>query len=499
MTKYILGIDAGTTSARTLILDQDCNILSIAQKEITQHYPSPGWVEHDPNELISTQLETMRAALRDANLHPKDLFAVSLTNQRETAMIWDKKTGEPIHNAIVWSSRQTQPIIERWEEAGLSEKVRQKTGLILDAYYSASKIRWILEHVPGAIERAEAGELMAGTVDTWLIWHLTGKKKFVTDYTNAARTMMFNVNTLEWDQELLDAYGIPKQLLSEVLPCDSQFGTIEESFGYSVPIASNLGDQQAGLFGQACFNEGMAKMTYGTSGVFCMNAGQAPMLVGGVTTSACWSYQGKTNHDIEGVVYSMGKTMQWLRDDLKIIQHAADSEWYGGQVSTTHGVYLVPAFTGFAAPHWDPYARACIVGMSNATNRLHIIRAAVESMVYQTRDLVDAVTASGELKVPSLRVDGGAVGNNMLCQLQSDILGIPVIRPAVAEATALGAAFMAGLTTGLYSGFDDLSKLWKSDRVFEPNMSEDERNTRYYGWAEACKLASGWNKRVSDQ
>ncbi len=367
----------------------------------------------------------------------------------------------------------------------------------MDAYYSASKIRWILENEPGALERAEKGELMAGTVDTWLIWNLTGKEEFVTDYSNASRTMMFNVNTGEWDEELLEAYGIPKACLAEVRACDSFFGTIEKTFGYPVPIASNLGDQQAGLFGQACFEEGMAKMTYGTSGVFCLNVGHKPLFVDGVTTSACWSYKDVVNYDIEGVVFSMGKTMQWLRDDLKLIHHAADSEWYGGQVSTTHGVYLVPAFTGFAAPRWDPYARACIVGMSNATTHLHVIRAAVESMVYQTRDLVEAVVASGELTVPSLRVDGGAVGNNMLCQLQADILGVPVVRPAVAEATALGAAFMAGLTTGLYESFDDLSKLWKVDRVFEPKMSQDERDTKYAGWLEACKLAGGWNKRVA--
>ena len=499
MPKSILAIDAGTTSARALVLDEGCEIISVGQREITQHYPQPGWIEHDPAELLSTQLEVMRAALRQAEIQPADLSAAALTNQRETALVWEKDTGRPIYNAIVWASRQSTPVIERWREQGMHDLIRERTGLLSDAYYSASKIAWILDLVPGAHERAAKGELLAGTVDSWLIWNLTGRSRFVTDYSNASRTMMFNIHKLEWDEDLLAGYGIPRAALAEVVPSDSVFGDLSSTFGAAIPIASDLGDQQAGLFGQVCFSPGQAKMTYGTAGVLVLNSGETPLTIEGLTASAAWGLNGKATYEVEGVLFAVGKTMQWLRDDLKLIHDAADSEWYGGQVSSTAGVYLVPAFTGLAAPVWDPYARAAIVGMSNATTRLHVIRAAVESMVYQTRDVVDAVEAGKTMSISELRVDGGAVRNNMLCQLQADILGIPVIRPKVTEATAMGAAYMAGLTTGMFSGTDEVEKLWQVDRVFEPEMSEERREEMYAGWLYARGLTGNWSQKVRSE
>lgn len=496
MAKHILAVDGGTTSVRSLLLDDKFEIIDVAQKEITQHYPRPGWIEHNPEELVAFQLETMRAVLRNNGVHPSDVHAVSITNQRETALVWDRVTGEPVYNAIVWASRQSNDVIEKWRDQGLDPIIREKTGLISDAYYSASKIAWILDNVKGARERAERGELMAGTVDSWLIYNFTGKQRFVTDVSNASRTQMFNLSTLDWDDELLAAYGIPRTMLAEIQPSDGDFGDLSASFGTAIPIASVLGDQQASLFGQAAFEQGQTKMTYGTSGVIVMNAGDKPKLVEGVVSSTAWQAQGTPVYEIEGTVFSMGQTMKWLRDELKIIHDAKDSEWYGGQVGSTHGVYLVPAFTGLAAPHWDPYARASIVGISNATTRLHVIRAAVESMAFQTRDLVDATLTDKDLQIPDLRVDGGAVNNNMLCQLQADILGIPVIRPKVTEATALGAAWLAGMSTGILDGFDQVADLWKVDRTFEPQISEDQREEMYDGWKLAVEGSKGWAKKV---
>lgn len=496
MPKYILGIDEGTTSARTFIIDAESNVVGLSAKELTQYYPRPGWIEHDPLQILNTQYETMRAAMREAGIEPADLTAVALTNQRETAIVWDKETGRPIYNAVVWASRHSVPIIERWVDQGLGPIIEEKTGLIPDAYYSASKIVWILEQVPGARERAEKGELLAGTVDTWLIWNLTGRQKFVTDYSNASRTMMFNFTTLEWDQELLDAYGIPREMLAEIVPSDAIVGDISSTFGSPVPIASNLGDQQAGLFGQAAYRTGQAKMTYGTAGVLNVNCGESPVRVKGLTPSMAWGVQGKVTYEIEGVLFAMGKTMQWLRDDLKLIHASPDSEWYAGQVPSTHGVYLVPAFTGLGAPDWDPYARAAIIGMSNATGRLEVIRAAVESMAYQTRDLVEAARAGG-VTINELRIDGGAVKNNFLCQLQADILDIPVIRPKISEATIFGTMLLAGLSTGVWDSLETLESKWQVDRVFEPAMSRDEADNMYAGWREARELTKGWARKIS--
>jgi glycerol kinase len=499
MAKYILGIDEGTTGARTFIIDEDSNVLGLAAGELTQHYPRPGWIEHDPMEILSVQYETMRAALRQAKLTPADLTAVAITNQRETALVWEKDTGRPIYNAIVWASRQSTPVVEKWVERGLSEKIEESTGLIPDAYYSASKIAWILDNVEGARERAEKGELLAGTIDCWLIWNLTGRKSFVTDCSNGARTMMMSMETLDWDPELLEAYGIPRHMLPDIVASDSIFGDIEASFGSPVPIASVLGDQQAGLFGQAAYEPGLCKMTYGTAGVFDINVGSEVARVDGLTASVAWKVQGEKTYEIEGVLFAMGKTMQWLRDDLNLIHAAPDSEWYAGQVPDTGGVYLVPAFTGLAAPAWDPYARAVIAGISNATTRLHVIRAAVESMAYQTRDLIDAFLASGLHAIPELRVDGGAVKNNLLCQLQADVLQIPVVRPKNTEATVFGTMLLSGLSTGIFSSLEDLASQWKVERVFEPQQSKDWAESHYHGWREARELTMGWTKKIGQE
>jgi glycerol kinase len=499
MAKYILGIDEGTTSARSFVIDEDNNVLGMGQGELTQHYPRPGWIEHDPMEILTVQYETIRAALRQAKLQPGDLSAVAITNQRETALLWEKDTGRPIYNAVVWASRQSQPVIEKWTEAGLADKIQKTTGLIIDAYYSASKIAWLLDTVEGARERAEKGELLAGTIDAWLIWNLTGRKSFVTDVTNASRTMMMNLDTLEWDDELLAAYDIPKDILPTIVPSDAIFGDIEATFGSPVPIAGVLGDQQAGLFGQAAYEKGLNKMTYGTAGVFDINIGDERVDIDGLTTSVAWKVQDKVSYEYEGVLFAMGKTMQWLRDDLNLIHAAPDSEWYAGQVTDTGGVYLVPAFTGLGAPDWDPYARAVIAGISNATTRLHVIRAAVESMAFQTRDLIDALLAESTLTVPEVRVDGGAVRNNLLCQLQADILQVPIIRPVNSEATIFGVMRLAGLTTGIYSSLDEVASKWKVDRIFEPKESKDWADHHYRGWREARELTKGWTKKIGQE
>ncbi len=495
-TSYVMGIDEGTGGARTLIFDGEGRIVAEAARELTQQYPHAGWVEHDPMEILEAQLETARRALAQAKLSPRDVRTIGLTNQRETAMVWEKESGRPIYNAIVWASRQTVDVVERWAAAGLGDAVREKTGLIMDAYYSASKIAWILERVEGARERAGRGELLAGTIDAWLMWNLTGRERFVTDYSNAARTMMFNIHDLKWDEELCEGFGIPVSILPEVLPSDADFGTVGQVFGAEIPIQGVLGDQQAGLFGQACYEKGLAKMTFGTAGVFVQNTGSEPIVLDGLTASTAWGVNGEVTYEIEGVIYASGKTMQWLRDDLKLIHSAPDSEWYSGQVPDTQGVYLVPAFTGLAAPEWDMYARAAIVGMSSSTNRLHVIRAGLESMAYQTRDVIDRLLASGEVGLPELRVDGGAAKNPILCQFQADILGIPVIRPQNTEATVTGAAYLAGLSSGLWKDLDEVASLWQEERVFEPRMPEERREQLYAGWREAVDLTRGWAKRV---
>jgi len=497
VTQYILGIDEGTTSARAFVIDQDTRVLGVGQAELTQISPRPGWLEHDPMQILHTQLDVMREALRQAGITPDQLTAVGLTNQRESALVWEKDTGRPIFNLIVWASRHSDDIVRGWVESGFGELIQERTGLVPDAFYAASKIRWILDHVPGAQERAERGELLAGTVDTWLIWNLTGRESFVTEPSNASQTMMMNLDTCDWDDDLLREMRIPRHMLARILPSDAHFGTIEATFGAPVPIAANLGDQQAGLFGQAAHAPGQVKMTYGTAGVLNINNGATPFRPQGLTPSAAWNIRGEVAYETEGVVYAMGKTMQWLRDDLQLIHAAPDSEWYAGQVASTEGVYLVPAFTGLAAPTWDPTARAVLVGMSNATNRLHVIRAAVESMVYQTRDLVDAAVQGSQFEIPELRVDGGAVKNDLLCQLQADVLGIPVIRPQNAEATIFGAMLLAGLSSGVYAGLEEVRATYVVDRVFEPRIDRSRADELYAGWTAARESTRGWTTAVA--
>ena len=495
MPKYIAGLDEGTGGARTFIINDECEVVGIASAEIETASPRPGWVEHDPQEILRVQLETLRAALRDANLQPADLTAVSVTNQRETTVVWEKDTGKPLYPAIGWASRQTVGVVEQWVAEGHGEDIERRTGLNPDAYYSASKVRWILDQVPGAQERAERGELLTGTIDTWLVWNLTAGKSHVTDHSNASRTMMLNLDTATWDDQLLAAYGIPRVMLPEVASSNAIVGDINPTFGVDVPICGILGDQQAGLFGQAAYTPGQVKMTYGTAGVLNINSGDTPQRIVGLTPSIGWGIDGKVTYEIEGVLFAMGKTMQWLRDDLKLIHQAPDTEWYAGQVPSTDGVYLVPAFNGLSAPIWDSYARAAIIGMSNATTRLHVIRAAVESMVYQTRDIVEAVKSGSDIALPELRVDGGAVKNNFLCQLQADMLGIPVVRPKNQEATVFGSMLMAGLGTGVWGSLDELAGLWEEDRTFEPQMSRDEADSLYQGWLAARDLTRGWLKK----
>ena len=497
VTQYILGIDEGTTSARAFVIDEDANVLGFGQSELTQISPRPGWLEHDPMQILHTQLDVMREALRQAGITADQLTAVGLTNQRESAMVWEKDTGRPIFNLIVWASRHSDEIVQEWVDSGLGAVIKERTGLVPDAFYAASKIRWILDHVPGAQERAERGELLAGTVDTWLIWNLTGRESFVTEPSNASQTMMMNLETCDWDDELLRGMDIPRHMLARILPSDAHFGTIEATFGAPVPIAGDLGDQQAGLFGQAAHAQGQVKMTYGTAGVLNINNGTTAFRPEGLTPSAAWTICGETLYETEGVVYAMGKTMQWLRDDLQLIHAAPDSEWYAGQVASAEGVYFVPAFTGLAAPTWDPTARAVLVGMSNATNRLHIIRAAVESMVYQTRDLVDAAVTGSGFEIPELRVDGGAVKNDLLCQLQADVLGIPVVRPKNSEATIFGAMMLAGLSTGVYRDLAEVRSKYVVDRVFEPQIDSGRADELYAGWRAARDLTRGWTAAVA--
>ena len=496
MAQYILGIDEGTTSARAFVIDHQTNILGFSQAELTQLYPRPGSIEHDPMQILSVQLEVIRAALRDAGITPDQLSVAGLTNQRETALVWERRSGRPIHNAVVWASRQTVDVVQSWMDAGIGPLIQERTGLIPDAFYSASKIRWILDRIPDAQKRAERGELLAGTVDSWLIWNLTARRSFVTDYSNASRTMMLNLQTLDWDDELLGHYGIPRRMLAEIVPSDTNFGDLESTFGAPVPIRATLGDQQAGLFGQAAYREGQAKMTFGTAGVLNINSGPTPQRIAGLTPSVAWFVGGKVCYEVEGVAYAMGKTMQWLRDEVQLIHAAPDSEWYAGQVPNTEGVYLVPAFTGLAAPVWDPHARAAIVGISNTTNRFHIIRAAVESMAYQTRDVVEAACSGSQFAFDVLHVDGGAVKNNLLCQLQADILGIPVVRPKNAESTIFGAMLLAAMSSGLYRDLDELATTWAADRTFEPQMSRDLADQMYSGWLSARELTRGWSRKV---
>ncbi len=496
MAQYIMSLDAGTTSNRCILFDHEGNICSMAQKEFKQYFPNPGWVEHDANEIWSTQLGVAVEAMSKIGAKAKDIAGIGITNQRETVIVWDKNTGEPVYHAIVWQCRRTSDIADGLKKEGLTDWFRQKTGLIIDAYFSATKVKWILDNVPGARERAEKGELLFGTVETWLIWKLTMGKAHVTDYSNASRTMLFNINTLEWDKEILEKLDIPASMLPEAKPSSCIYGQADPSFfGAEIPIAGAAGDQQAALFGQTCFAEGEAKNTYGTGGFLLMNTGEKPVLSkNGLLTTIAWGIDGKVNYALEGSIFVAGAAIQWLRDGVRMIDSAEDSEYWATKAKGTHGTYVVPAFTGLGAPHWDQYARGCIVGITRGTNKNHIIRATLESIAYQVCDVIDAMKADSGIELRTLKVDGGASANNFLMQFQADMLNRPVNRPASIESTALGAAYLAGLAVGYWDNIMDVVKNVQLDKVFSPEISDEERETKRKGWNKAVRYAFGWAK-----
>ena len=491
MKKYVMALDQGTTSSRCILFDRAGNMCSVAQREFTQIYPQPGWVEHDPMEIWSSQLSVAVEALGKIGAMMEEVAAIGITNQRETTVVWDKVTGKPVCNAIVWQCRRTADRIEELIEAGYGPMIREKTGLVPDAYFSGSKIEWILQNVPGAKERAGRGELLFGTVDTWLIYNLTKGKTYVTDYTNASRTMLFNIHTLEWDKEILELFGIPECMLPEVKPSSCIYGYSEETLiGGSIPIAGAAGDQQAALFGQCCFEPGDVKNTYGTGCFLLMNTGtQAIRSANGLLTTIAASTGDEIQYALEGSVFVAGAAVQWLRDELQIIRSAAETEDAACSVSDTHGVYMVPAFTGMGAPYWNPYARGMIVGLTRGAKREHLIRATLESLAYQTAELLEAMEKDAGTKLRNLRVDGGASSNNFLMQFQADILGTNVIRPACIETTALGAAYLAGIAVGFWSDKEDIRTNWKAAHLFDPLMTQEERQAHLKDWKRAVRCA----------
>ncbi len=498
--KFVMALDQGTTSSRAILFDHEGNIIQVAQNEFTQHYPKPGWVEHDAMEIWGVQSGVAREVLETSGVRPDEVAAIGITNQRETTVIWDKETGRPIYNAIVWQCRRTADIADALVEKGLGDYIKETTGLIVDAYFSATKVKWILDHVEGSRERARKGELLFGTMDTWIIWNLTRGKVHITDYSNASRTMMFDINNLKWDEKILEELDIPVELLPEVRPSSEVYGyTDEHTFGGAeIPIAGAAGDQQSALFGQACFEPGMAKNTYGTGCFMLMNTGEEVVhSKNGLLTTIAWGVDGKVEYALEGSIFVAGAVIQWLRDELGLIRDSADSEFFAEKVKDTNGVYLVPAFTGLGAPHWDQYARGTILGLTRGANREHIIRAGLESIAYQTRDVLESMeedAKAGKVQLSQLKVDGGAVANNFLMQFQSDILNVPVLRPDVIETTALGAAYLAGLAVGFWSSKDEITKRWSINREFHPNMSEEDRNQKYKGWQKAVKHSLAWEK-----
>ena len=495
--KYVLALDQGTTSSRSILFDETSNIVAVAQKEFTQIFPKPGWVEHNANEIWSTQIGTMAEVVANAGIDPSEIAAIGITNQRETTVVWEKATGKPVYNAIVWQSRQTMAICDDIKAKGLADKFRQKTGLVVDAYFSGTKVKWILDNVEGARAKAEAGELLFGTIDTWLIWKLSGGKVHVTDYSNASRTLMYNIRDLKWDDELLEILTVPKSMLPEVRPSSEVYGLTAPAVfqGAEIPIAGAAGDQQAALFGQTCFRPGMAKNTYGTGCFMLMNTGsELYSSKNGLLTTIAWGIEGKVEYALEGSIFVAGSAVQWLRDGLKAIEAAPDSEYYAGKVADAEGVYVVPAFVGLGAPYWDMKARGAILGLTRGTTKGHIIRATLDSMAYQTKDVLGAMEADSGIKLQALKVDGGAVANNLLMQFQSDILGVPVDRPVVTETTALGAAYLAGLAVGVWANKEDLIQNWQLNRRFEPTMGADERAKLYAGWQKAVKRSMDWEE-----
>ncbi|MBR6887569.1 MAG: glycerol kinase GlpK [Selenomonadaceae bacterium] len=490
---YVMALDAGATSNRAIIFDKNSKIIGVAQREFTQHFPKPGWVEHDADEIWSTMVAVMKEALEQSDLIAGDIAAIGITNQRETTVIWDKKTGRPIYNAIVWQSRQTAPIAEALK-AQHAEEFQDKTGLQIDAYFSGTKIKWLLDNVEGAREKAEAGELLFGTIDTWLIWKLTGGKVHVTDYSNASRTMIYNINTLEWDDQLLKYLDIPKAILPEVKPSSYVYGeTVPTILGAAIPVSGAAGDQQSALFGQNCFEPGMAKNTYGTGCFMLMNTGtEIHKSKNGLVTTIAWGLDGKVEYALEGSIFVAGSAIQWLRDGVRMVDSAPDSEWVAKKVKDTGGVYFVPAFVGLGAPYWDMNARGMIIGLTRGTTKAHIVRATLDSLAYQTRDVLEAMEADSGEKLSALKVDGGASANNLMMQFQADLLGVPVDRPQIVETTALGAAYLAGLAVGVWKNKDELKSAWQLETRFEPEMKRYEADALYKGWRKAVKHAMNW-------
>jgi len=492
MEKYILSLDQGTTSSRALLVNQKGEIVHIAQKEFTQIFPKPGWVEHNASEIWGSILAVIAGVLSESDVKPEQIAGIGITNQRETTVVWDKETGIPVYNAIVWQSRQTSGICEELKEKGYNDLFREKTGLLIDAYFSGTKVKWILDHVDGAREKAEQGKLLFGTIDTWLIWKLSGGQAHVTDYSNASRTLMYNIHELKWDEELLEILEIPASMLPEVRPSSEIYGqTVDyHFFGKEVPIAGAAGDQQAALFGQACFEKGMAKNTYGTGCFMLMNTGEkAVKSEHGLLTTLAWGINGKVEYALEGSIFVAGSAIQWLRDGLGLIQDAKESEDYAAKVPSTDGVYVVPAFVGLGTPYWDSDVRGAVFGLTRGTTKEHFIRATLESLAYQTKDVLSSMEADSGIQLKTLRVDGGAVKNNFLMEFQSDLLNVPVERPRINETTALGAAYLAGLAVGFWNSTEEISKQWAIDQSFAPTMNEETRERLYSGWKTAVRAA----------
>ena len=496
MSKYIMALDSGTTSNRCILFDKAGNICSVAQKEFTQIFPQPGWVEHDADEIFATQLEVAQMALRNIGATASDIAAIGITNQRETTIVWDKNTGRPIYHAIVWQCRRTTPLCQQLRQEGWTDTIRKKTGLVIDPYFSATKIAWILDHVPGARQQAERGELLFGTVETWLIWKLTEGAVHVTDYSNASRTMLFNIHDLCWDQEILQRLSIPASMLPKAVPSSYIYGKTDAAFfGAPIVISGAAGDQQAALFGQTCFQPGEAKCTYGTGAFVLMNTGEKPMFSrNGLVTTIAWGRNGKVCYALEGSIFVAGAAIQWLRDELRFIESASDSEYMAKKVPDTNGCYVVPAFTGLGAPHWDAYARGTIVGLTRGVNKNHIIRATLDSITYQTNDVLTSMASDAGIRLESLKVDGGASANNYLMQTQADISDAPVLRPKCVETTAMGAAYLAGLAVGYWKDEEEICANWRVDRSFAPQMESALRQQRIYDWGRAVSCAKLWQQ-----
>ncbi|MBU8878751.1 glycerol kinase GlpK [Bacillus sp. FJAT-29790] len=492
MEKYILSLDQGTTSSRAILFNKKGEIVHVAQKEFTQHFPEPGWVEHNANEIWGSILSVIAGVLSESGVKPEQIAGIGITNQRETTVVWDKETGQPVYNAIVWQSRQTSKICDELKESGYDDLFREKTGLLIDAYFSGTKVKWILDHVEGAREKAEQGKLLFGTIDTWLIWKLSGGKAHVTDYSNASRTLMFNIYDLKWDEDILKILDVPASMLPEVRPSSEVYAhTVDyHFFGKEIPIAGVAGDQQAALFGQACFEKGMAKNTYGTGCFMLMNTGEKAVRSDhGLLTTIAWGLNGKVEYALEGSIFVAGSAIQWLRDGMRMLKDARDSEGYAKKVVSTDGVYVVPAFVGLGTPYWDSDVRGAVFGLTRGTSKEHFIRATLESLAYQTKDVLSAMEADSGIELKTLRVDGGAVKNNFLMEFQSDILNVPVERPTVNETTALGAAYLAGLAVGYWDGIEEIATQWAMDQSFEPSMESAVRNHLYDGWKKAVHAA----------